>query len=289
MLAIFKKEMRTYFTTVWGYIFLGVFVAVFAIFFFLINIQSSNLNYANVLSYFLVIIWTLILVSSLTMRLFAEEARQKTDQLLYTSPVPIGSIVLGKYLAAVTVFLTGMAITIIFPLILAYFGEVNAAPTITSFIGFSLLGMCFISVGLFISSLTENQIIALVGSFLVLVLMFFLDFFISLFPGARSWSIGFLVLLVGIVSFILYNNTKNVYAAAAFAVLCAIVITVLYLINNLWFDSLIAKFLGFFSIFTRYESFTAGILNIADIIYFLTFSAAFIYLTTSAIEKKRWK
>lgn len=287
MLPIIKKEVRTYFNSLTGYIFLLFLVLLTAVYFVIVNIAGASSSYQSVLSG--TSIMFLILIPTLTMRLFAEEIRQKTDQLLYTSPITVGQIVIGKYLSALFLFLIGMAITILFPLMLSRFGTVPTPQIAGAFLGFTLLGACFIAVGIFISALTDNQIIAAVVTFAVLFIFFIMEGLTGSMPIDRVTSTIFVGLLVLILSYIVWDSTKNIAAAVITAVICAIAMSAAYLINNFVFDGAIVKVLNWFSLLSRFNNFYKGVLNVSDIVYYITFSIAFIYLTINVIEKRRWK
>ena len=175
MKAIFKRELKAYFTSPIGYIFIGVFAFIYGYYFDTSVIQSGIGDISTPLGSSLLIL--VLLVPVLTMRLIAEERGNKTDQLLLTAPVSVHSIVLGKLFAALCVFLIAMATTLPYLGIIIVHGAPQWGKVIGTYIGFALLGLCFISIGLFFSSITESQIIALVVSLGVL-LMFFLTTFI---------------------------------------------------------------------------------------------------------------
>ncbi len=162
MLAVFRRELRAYFASPIGFTFVGFFILLAGVFFAISNLLSGNPNYTGVLGSITFIF--LFVVPILTMRLISEETRQKTDQLLITSPLSITGIVLGKYLAAVGVFFITLVITVIYPVIMSFFALAGLAwwEILGSYIGFFLLGSSFISVGLFFSSMTDNQLIAAV-------------------------------------------------------------------------------------------------------------------------------
>ena len=287
MIPIIKKELRTYFNSMVGYVVLAGFVLFTAFYYSLYCIRSLYPDYSIVLSSTSIVF--LIVIPIITMRLFAEEMKQKTDQLLYTAPLKIESIVIGKFLSAFIFFLIGMAITTLFPFITSFFGELPTSQITGTFVGYILLGATFISVGLFISVLTDNQIIAAFGTFGALFAFFMLDGLMELIPLDTNSSLIFVgVLLLGF-SFIVYDSTRSVIAGVITAVLGITAIIVLYIINPLFFDGAIVKTLGWFSLLLRFQNFSAGILNVSDIIYYLTFAAAFIYLTINVIEKRRWK
>ena len=176
MLAILRREFRAYFSSPLGFTFVGFFLLIAGIFFALSNLLSGSPAYAGVLNSLTFIF--LFLVPILTMRLLTEETRQKTDQLLITSPLTITGIVLGKYLAAVGVFLISLLITVLYPVIMSFYalGGLAGWEILGGYIGFFLLGASFIAVGLFFSSLTDNPLIAAVESFAALLLIWILDF-----------------------------------------------------------------------------------------------------------------
>lgn len=174
MKAIFKREFNSYFTSLLGYVFLTIFLLLTGAMFTLVNIfqyQTANMTYFfasinNIAVFFLPL---------LTMRLFTEDRKLKTDQLLMTAPVSVRDIVLGKFFSAVCVLLIGTAITIIYPVILMFFGELPIAETISCYIGFILLCSVILSIGAFMSSVTENQIVAAVSTYGIIIFMLLLS------------------------------------------------------------------------------------------------------------------
>lgn len=286
MKAIYKKELRTYFNTLTGYIFLGFFVAITGIYFMINNMSTGSLNYGGTLAGSLMLFW--ILIPVLTMRLFAEEARQKTDQLLFTSPVSVWGIVLGKFFAAATLFLIGVVITGIFPFILSRFGTIALAETLNVMFGYCILGCALIAVGIFISALTDNQIVAAVATFAALFVLFMIDGFTAQMPISATSSIVFLVILVLMLALILYSSVKNVILSAVVGIAGIAAVIAFYFIDPSLYDGLISKFFGWFSMISRFENFYAGVFSLADTIYYLSFGFVFIFLTVNTIEKRRW-
>ena len=171
---------------------MGFFILIAGVFFAISNLLSGNPNFTGVLSSLTFIF--LFLVPILTMRLISEETRQKTDQLLITSPLSITGIVLGKYLAAVGVFVITLLITVLFPVIMSFFALLGLGwwEILGGYIGFLLLGCAFISVGLFFSSLTDNQLIAAVETFAALLLIWILDFVAQSVPADPVSGLVFL-------------------------------------------------------------------------------------------------
>ena len=286
MLSIFKKEIRTYFTTITGYGFLGFLVLITGYFFISQNIVAANANYNETLAGSMIMF--LILVPVLTMRLFAEETRQKTDQLLFSAPIKITDIVGGKFLAAIALYLIGMAITLVFPFMLSRFGDMDWGMTIVGLFGYFMMGACLISVGLFISVLTDNQIVAAAATFAVVFVLLMMDNIASSAPITVAASLIFVTIIILAIALLIYSSTKNLPLAGIFTLLCLVITGVLYLFKPNLFDGVIVSVLGWFSVLNRFENFYMGIVSISDIIYYITFSLAFLYLTVNVIEKRRW-
>ena len=184
MLAILKREIRSYFQNVIGWLFVGALVAVYGIYFFAYNLQSGYPYVAYPLSSITFIL--LIAVPILSMRCLAEERKSKVDQLLLTAPVSVGKMVLAKYLAMVAVFSVAVGIIAITPLILSSFGTVPMGESYVSIFGFWLMGCLFLAIGLFISSITESQVIAAVLSFVALFICYMMDAILSLISSSEN-------------------------------------------------------------------------------------------------------
>lgn len=170
MLAIYKREMQAYFKTPIGYIFVGMFLVVSGFLFITYNLMMGYPSISSIL-YSLITVF-MFLIPVLTMRLLSEEKNLKTDQVLLTAPISVGKIVLGKFFAAATVYLLTLVLTLIYMVVIGKHGEPQFAQTFCNYFGFALLGMAFISIGVFISSLTENQAVAAVCTFAVLLVLF---------------------------------------------------------------------------------------------------------------------
>jgi ABC-2 type transport system permease protein len=180
--------------------------------------------------------WAVFLLPILTMRMFSEDRKQKTDQLLLTAPISILEMVLGKYFAAVAAFMVGVAVTFLYPITISFFGVLPVAETISCYVGFILLCMCVISIGSFMSSLTESQIVAAISTYGVLIIMMFL--------GNIASSIS---------------------------------------------NEVIVKILLWLSPMQRFSEFTMGILNLESVVYYISVTALFLFLTVTVFEKRRLK
>ena len=180
MLAIFKREMKGYFTGVIGYAFLVIFLAIAAILFCYTTLFSMS---ANVSTYFtLMLIFSAVMLPILTMKTFSEEKKIKTEQLLLTSPVSIPAMVFGKFLAAYLIFASALVFTSLYFLILTPYASLEVAKLLGNIIALLLVGLVFIAIGLFVSSLTENQLTAAIGSMAIILVLLGLGIVSSLLP-----------------------------------------------------------------------------------------------------------
>lgn len=180
MLAIMKRELLSYFTSPLGYVFIAIFYLFSGVFLFLFTLtsQSTDMSYVYTGMFFVM----LIMIPILTMRLMAEENKQKTDQLLLTSPVSLIRLVMGKFLSAFVILLICMLIFLIYGIVLSCFASVNWAVILGNIVGMLLLGSLCIAAGLFVSTLTENQMIAAVGSIGINIGFILVDSFASVMP-----------------------------------------------------------------------------------------------------------
>ena len=173
MWAVFKKELKTYFLSPIGYVTIGVFMLMYSIFFYLTTISYGSV-YLGDLYYATARYGLLLMIPLLTMRMFSEERKNGTEQLLLTSPRSVSSIVLGKFFAAVTIILITILFSIVYAIIISFFGDVTIPTLIVTMIGFLLLAMAAVSIGMLASSITENQIIAAILTIGILVAPWFL-------------------------------------------------------------------------------------------------------------------
>lgn len=175
MIAILKRELGAYFVSPIGYVFLAVFFFFSGLYFFLSTLAYNSTNLSGVFSSLFTI--SMFIVPILTMKLLSEDKKLKTDQVLLTAPVNLYGLVFGKFLSALVMFTVGISITIVYALVLSAFASVEWAVVFGNFVGIFVLGAALISIGLFISSLTESQVIAAVGGFAVMMLLMLLDGF----------------------------------------------------------------------------------------------------------------
>jgi len=287
MINVFTRELAAFFKGITGFVFMGIFLLITGIFFTTDNLIPQSPDYVRVLGGISFVF--LVVVPILTMRLFSEERHQKTDQLLLTSPLSITGIVLGKYLAAVAVFLTTLIFTLLYPLQLSLVGTISVSEIGGGYVGILLLGCAFIAIGLFVSSLTESQVAAAVVTFGLLLSMWILDLLQQGLPADRISGFVFALLIVLAAGVFLYTTIRNLLVAAAAIALCCGIITVLFILRPAGFDGLIVRVLKWFSLLSRYRDFTRGLLKLSSVVYYLSFSAAFVFLTVRSLDSRRWK
>ena len=286
MLAIFKRELKAYFLTPIGFLFMGLFLLLSGIFYTFGNLLTGSSQYAEFLGGVLIIY--LFAIPLLTMRLFSEERKQKTDQLLLTSPVSITGIVCGKFLAALAVYCGTIIFTLGYPIVIAVYGDLQTWETVGSYIGFIFLGGCYISLGIFVSALTENQLTAALITFFTLMLIWLIDPVSQMAPtDSKSGIVSAAVLLVALLLF-LYFNTRNWVIILGAAVLGGLAIGGFYRFKQDVFYGFIQKFLGWFSLNRRYQPFSMGLLKFDSLLYYASFSGLFLFLTVRLVEKRRW-
>ncbi len=287
MKAVFRHELTTCFTTMTAYVFaafLLIFAGIYTMAYNLSNYCIANFEY--VLSGMSFVF--LIIVPILTMRIISEERRQKTDQLLYSLPIKMTDVVLGKYLALICVFLVPVIIIGITPLILTKFGTVNLKTSYSALIGFFFLGASLIAVGVFISSVTENQAVAAGLCFVVLLLNYFLDSLSGLITGSSFGSLMAFTAAVVLVGLIIYLMTKNGIAAAFVALAIEAVLLILFGIDSASFSGIIPDVMEKLSLFARFEVFVNGIFDLTAIVFYATVAGIFLFLSVQSMEKRRW-
>ena len=286
MTAIYKRELKSYLTSMIGYLFIFFILVLTGICFSAYQLSAAYPKFEYTLSALTFVF--LIAVPILTMRVLAEERKQKTDQLLLTSPVSVGGIVLGKYLALVTVYAIPMGVICLYPIVMSKFGTVSFASAYTAILGFFLLGCANIAIGVFFSSITESQVIAAVLTF-VFLFAFYMMSGISTFFSQTSLStciaFGLLILALCII---IYTMIKNFVISAAICVVGEVALVITYIVNSGIFEGGIQKVLDIFNLSAHFENFTNSIFDVTGIVYFLSVIAICIFLTMQSIIKRRW-
>ena len=287
MFAIIKKELKQYFYSMVGFVFLAFFLAIVGLYTWAGNLSQGIGNFEMTLGNMTFIF--VILIPILTMRIVAEEKKQKTDQLLYTSPISLTKVILGKYIAVMILFTIAILVIALYPLLIHMYGQdVRLSLAYSSLIGFYLLGAANIAVGLFISSLTESQVIAAVVSFIVLLLSNMLTSIASMLPTDALSQALILTVAWIVVCVIAYNMMKNITVTAILAVIGEVVVWGIYIAKSAVYENLLSKVADAFAITSRYSVFELGILKYDAIVYYISVSFLFVFLTVQIIKKKRF-
>ena len=286
MIAIYRREVGSYFKGVLGYL-LGAFLLVFAgIYCMVYNLSGYYSNFEYVLSGIGFIY--LIAVPIISMRSVAEEKKQKTDQLLYSLPISLGSVVMGKYLAMLTVLALPTGIMALYPLILSQFGAVAYGTAYGALLAFFLMGGCLLSIGLFISSITDSQVAAAVITLLTMMLLYFMSSLASWVSTDGAASLNALMLLAVVAAVIFYIMSKNAIVSVIVGAALIGGLQLWYHLDSSAFSGLFASMMTAISVFERFDTFTNGVFDVTAIVYYLSIIGVMIFLTTQAMEKRRW-
>jgi ABC-2 type transport system permease protein len=287
MTAIFKREVTSYFNSMIGWLFIAVLTVFIGIYFMAYNLYSGQPYFSTALASTLFVF--MVTVPILTMRSMAEERHAKTDQLLLTAPVPVSSVILGKYFALLAVFLVPVAISCLCPLIIKLNGTAFLKADYASIFAFFLLGAVELAIGLFISSLTESQIIAAVSTFCILLLLYLWDGLVGYLPTSATGSlVGALVLiaLIGLLLNALANDWKLIGTICAFG---AAITIGLYLRDSSKFESLLPNILGKFSLLNAFNAFASDhVFDLSGMLLYLSLIALLLFLTVQVLQKRRW-
>lgn len=286
MLAVYKKELRSYLTSMVGYVFIAFVLLILGIYFTAYNLQYASPDFGATLSS--VTFLFLVITPILTMRILAEEKKNRTDQLLLTAPISVWKVILGKYLSMVTIYAIPVVISAFYPLIMGRYGVISYPMAYVAVIGFFFLGCAQIAVGLFLSSVTESQVIAAVLTFGILFCSYMMDGIESFFSDtAISSMVAFLIIAV-VVGIVVYQLTKNIIFSSCVGGVLAIGIAAVYFIKPTVFTGLIQKFLNLFAIANHFDNFVGGIFDVTGIIYMVSVVCIFVFLTVQCIQKRRW-
>lgn len=233
MKAILKRETRAYFDSLIGYIFLTAFFASSGVLFGVTSLQYGSTDMGSMYSGLFFIL--LVLIPILTMRTLSEEKRQKTDQLLLTAPISLSALVIGKFLAAMIIYSMGVAMTLIYAIVVSFFGAVSWLTVLGNVVGLLLLGAAYIAVGMLISSLTENQVIAAIGGFACMVALYLISSIAAIIP--IRWI-------------------SRIFSELSFS--------------------------------DRYSPFTYGVFDFSNVLFFISATVIFLFLTVRVLERRRW-
>ncbi|MCC2252882.1 ABC-2 transporter permease [Ruminococcus sp. CLA-AA-H200] len=287
MLAIYKRELKSYFQSMVGCVFIAFLIAYTGIYFMAYNMVSGYPYFSYTLSGSQLVF--IVGIPLITMRSFSEERKNKTDQLLLTAPVSLAKIVIGKYLAMVTVIAIPNIIFCAFPLIIMSQGTAYLTIDYISIGVFFLLGCVYAAIGMFMSSLTESQMIAFISSFGVLIVLYLWEAILTMLPSsAVSGLIGVIIILT-VVVFYIWNMTGNVAIVGGLEIIGAAAAIIVYVVKSEMYENLLTNLLGRLALSSVFTDITDNsIVDLTGIALYLSFIAVFVFLTVQSIQKRRW-
>jgi ABC-2 type transport system permease protein len=287
MLSVYRKEMKSYFCTFYGYVILAVYLFFSGLFTSVINLFGASSSIE--LSYGYTSFVLLLTVPFLSLHGLSDERRQKTDLLLYSLPIRSRDIVIGKYLAMISLVGIGECIGALAGIILTFYGETNAATAFSGTVAYFLCSCALLSVGLFLSALTESVLVSALLTFGAMLLIYFLPDLILLLPTTAIGSFLTLTVLILLLGLLAYGITKSVSVSLIFVFLFEMIQVGIFLFYPTWLEGRAAKLFSSLSVTERLANFTTyGLFDWQGILYFFCILILFLYFTTLAVEKRRW-
>ncbi len=286
MSAIYRREVHSYFTSPIGYLLIAFLLVMNGIYFTAYNLTGGYSNYGLVLYYTLIVL--LLFCPLLTMRCFSEERRQKTDQLLLCAPVRTVEIVLAKFLSAATVLCVPAAVFCTCPLVLSLYGKVDMGMTYATILAWLLLACACVSVGVFFSSVTENQIVAALLSFVVLLLAYLMNGVASMVTGSAGAAFAVFAVVCALAGLLVWYMTRSRSIALTVALMGLAVLGMLYLFNAEAVTGALTVVLGMLALFEPFTGFLSGIFYVPSVVYYLSVIVLFLFLTVQSLERRRY-
>ncbi len=286
MTAVLKHELKNYFHSLTAYVFgAGLLLAV-GLGALRYNLQAAVSNFEFALSYFSIVL--AVIVPILTMRVIAEERKQRTDQLLYALPITTTQVIVGKYLALLTVYLIPLCVIAVYPLIFSQFGDVYLLTSYGSILAFFLMGAALIALGVFISSLTDNQGFA-AGIGIAVILLNYYSVSLSEYVSSTVFgSVAALCVLVLALGAVIKYLTKNENLAYAVCFVLIAAIAIVAFMDNTKFEGLLPAVMTKLSLFDRFTGFVNGVFDMTSVVYYASVAVFFLLLSVQSLEKRRY-
>ena len=286
MTAIFKREFKSCFTGMIGWVIAAVSLFFLGLYFTNRNLLYASSDFASVLYTMTMIL--LFLLPAISMRSFAEERKNKTDQLLLTSPVSIPAIVAGKFLAELAVFALPLAAAVVMPLLLQAFGTVSLVAAYSALLGYLLLGGACLAVGTWISALTENQILAYLATFGALLVAYLMIGIQTMFTTGNLLAFIVFMIVLLVASVLVGVICKRLAAGAVVFCAGAVVLFVLFQLRPAWLLTAFNAVLSALALFEPFKDIVGGMFSIPAIVYYLSVMGLFLFLTGQALARRRW-
>lgn len=289
MIAIFKREVRSCFHGMIGFVLTAFMLAAAAIYFVALNLGYGLTDFGYYTLYRTIFV-LLLYIPVLTMRSFAEERRTRTDQLLLTSPVSVWGIVLGKFFALCVIFALPCIADAVMILVLAALGATGTA-TLANFAAllcYYLMGCAAIAIGVFLSSLTENQIIAAVAGIAALLVAYMMPSLRNLFTTGSAVALALFTVIAAVLSVAAGLRTRSFTLGCLLFAGCCVALTALFLLQSSWLTEAFSAVLSGLCLFSLFEEFVNSSFSIPTLVYYLTVTVLFLFFTAQGLEKRRW-
>ena len=289
MNAIFKRELRSCFHGMIGYVLTAFMLVSTSIYFVALNLGYGLTDFGYYTLY-RTIFMLLLYIPVLTMRSFAEERHSRTDQLLLTSPVPTWGIVLGKYFALCVIFAVPCAVDVAMILVLKVLGAtaVSTAANFASLLCYYLMGCAAIAVGVFLSSLTENQIIAAISGVAALLLAYMMPSLRTMFTAGSAVALAVFTAIGAVLSVVAGLRSRSFTLGCLTFAGCCAALTALFLLQSSWLTEAFSAVLSALCLFTPFEDFVNSSFSIPTLVYYLTVAVLFLFFTAQGLEKRHW-
>ena len=286
MKSVYLHEVSSAFTGFSAYVF-GAFLLLFGGIYTLaynLSLHVAEFQYVLQNMSFLFI----FIIPVVTMRVWAEERRQKTEQLLYALPLTMTQVVLGKFAAMLVVFAAPMAVICLYPVVLSAYGNVYLPAAYGAIVGFFFLGMALLAIGMYISSVTESQAVAAGLCFVVMLVNYFLSDLAGFASSTAYSSLAALALTALIACGIVYLMTKNGFVSLILAAVLEAGLIGAYLWDSGRFEGLFPQIISQLSLFARFYTIVNGVFDVTAIVYYLSVTGFFLFLSVQSLEKRRW-
>ena len=285
MKAVFKHELSLYYHGLLAYVFGAFLLEFIGIGAMMYNINRAVANFEYALGTFC--IGFVALVPILTMRVMAEEKKQKTDQLLSLLPITGADIVLGKYFAMTVVFIAPMLVACVYPFIFSLYGDVYLPTSYGALFAFICLGLALIAIGMFISSLTESQGMA-AGICVVVMLFCYYSADLADYISSTAFNVAALLMLSALLALLVRRLTRSDVAGLIILVLCVAAVAITWFVSPDSLQTLLPDLMSKLSLFERFYTFVNGVFDVTAIIYYASVAVFFLFLCVQSWEKKRY-
>ncbi len=286
MFTVYRKDMHNYFTTFVGYLFIAAVILIGGIYCYMYNFSYGYAGFEQSINY--VPFFLILLIPVISAGIFTDEKRQKTEQLLYTMPLTSKQIVIGKYLALLTILLIPMLILGIYPIGMSFYGDVNLVAAYSNLFAIFMLGAALCAICMFISSLTESIVVSAVLCFGIMFVMYQIDSFASNLTGSSKSSYVGLIVIAGALLLFLWYMTKNIYLALLPSVIAFGVLSLIYKYSMTFVATKINLVQSNVAAFSKLDNFMNSVFDVTTIVYYLSIVVLFVLFTIYTFERKRW-